>query len=152
MRLRDQNRRWVSLRGERGRPVLLTFLNSYCRQACPVEGKLLGELWRQRAARFDPVLLVVSVNPWQDTPRSVRRFMAEKVGWGGRWHWLLGTPRLLRRIWRDYGIDVQRGSADIGHGAALYVIDSRGFERRGYLVPFTPTTVLADLRAISRST
>lgn len=148
--LRDQQGRPISLRSERGHPVLLTFLNSYCRQACPVEGRLLGAVWQQRAARFGPALLVVSINPWRDTPQSARRFMAEKVGWGGHWHWLFGTPRSLARVWRAYEIVVKRASGDIGHGAGLYMIDSRGFERRGYLVPFTPATILADLRAISR--
>ncbi|HEX7525396.1 MAG TPA: hypothetical protein VF327_03765, partial [Gaiellaceae bacterium] len=40
--LRDQRGRVVSLSALRGRTVVLTFLDSLCRQACPVEGKLLA--------------------------------------------------------------------------------------------------------------
>jgi len=146
--LRDQNQQLVSLHSQRGRPVLLTFLDSRCRQECPIEGKLLGATWRRHAGASHPALLVVSVNPWQDTPASARLFMAKKIGWGGSWHWLFGSARTLGRVWRAYDIDVKRNSGNIGHGAALYLIDGRGFLRRGYLVPFTPVTVVSDLRRI----
>jgi protein SCO1/2 len=148
--LKNQNGGFVSLNSERGRPVLLTFLDSHCRQACPVEGRLLGQVWHQRAAQFHAVLLVVSVNPWEDTPHSARQFMNREIGWGGSWDWLFGTPTRLSRVWRAYDIEVKRGRSDVGHGAALFMIDRQGFMRRGYLVPFTPATVIADLRLISR--
>src|SRR6266849_6380472 len=89
--LRDQNHLLVSLRSERGRPVLLTFLDSRCKRECPIEGKLLGAVWRLHAGASHPALLVVSVNPWQDTSASARSFVAKKIGWGGSWHWLFGS-------------------------------------------------------------
>lgn len=149
--LRDEDRARVSLRSERGRPLLLAFLDSRCKQECPIEGKLLGQVWRRRTPALHPLLLIVSVNPWQDTPASARAFVASKIGWGGVWHWLFGTPKTLAPVWRAYDIEVKRSGGTIGHGAGLYMIDRAGFMRRGYLVPFTPATVVADLRAITRA-
>ena len=45
--LRDQRGRVVSLHALRGRTVVLTFLDSLCKQACPVEGKMLAAAIRQ---------------------------------------------------------------------------------------------------------
>src|ERR1700693_3940364 len=66
--LRDQHGRRVSLRSLRGRPVPLTFMDSLCTQACPVEGRMLAAAIRQVAPGSRPRLVVVSVDPPGDTP------------------------------------------------------------------------------------
>src|SRR5205823_6529575 len=100
-RLRDQTGRQITLSSERGRVVLLTFLDSHCKQECPIEGRLLASVQRRLAARTRADLLVVTVDPWADTGRSARVFAA-KSRWRGSWHWLLGTPAQLKPVWADY--------------------------------------------------
>ena len=50
-----------------------------------------------------------------------------------------------------YGIEVDPTSHDIIHSAALYIVDRRGDERSGYVAPFLPKLVTADVRALERS-
>lgn len=151
IKLRDQDGRLVSLANLRRRPVLLTFLDSECREQCPVEGRQLGIMLRQMEAADRPTVLIVGVNPAGDTPASIRHAVAS---WGldGPWrlHWLRGRKAELAPVWADYGITVQPRSNDITHGMSLYLIDGRGFERAGYLFPFLPNFVALDLEDLAQ--
>lgn len=149
--LRDQHGRAFSLRSARGRPTMLTFMYSRCREICPVEGALLGQVEHKlRGWPVHPNLVVVSLDPGGDTRASVTRF-ARKYRWPtSGWHWLVGSRRQLARVWRDYHIDVQGRGTSIGHGAGLYLLDKRGYERTGYLIPFLPNLVLEDLHTLAR--
>ncbi len=89
--LRDQANRPFSLSSQQGRVVLLTFLDSRCKRACPIEGRLV-----------------------------------------------------------NYDIDVQRATLDINHSTAVYVLDQSGYERMGYLFPFTVRAVSAAVRLLER--
>jgi hypothetical protein len=60
-------------------------------------------------------------------------------------------------VWYAYGIEVRSRRrkvagvrfTSIAHSAALYVIDSAGDERSGYLMPFSAHLVAEDVRALS---
>ncbi|HJS92622.1 MAG TPA: SCO family protein [Solirubrobacteraceae bacterium] len=146
--LRDQRGARVSLSGERGRVVMLTFMYSRCRQVCPIEGRLLAAVERRLGRSTRALLLVVSVDPGGDTVSSIHRFIRHAGLTGARWRWLVGGSRQLAPIWRAYRIDVQAGR-DIGHSSALYLIDRHGYERAGYAVPFLPNLVAADVRTLA---
>ena len=75
--------------------------------------------------------------------RAARRWRLEPG-----WHWLTGSRRELAEVWHDYGIVVQPTTNDIVHGAALYVVDPRGYERVGYLPPLLPNFIALDLRRV----
>lgn len=149
--LPDQNGRVVSLAKLRSHPVLLTFLDSRCVDQCPIAGRQLGTILRGMAPGDRPTLLIVSVNPAEDTPASIRRAMAAwRLAGPYRWHWLRGTGAALAAVWRAYGIGVEPRTKTIAHGLTLYLIDRRGFERTGYLFPFLPNFVALDLRWLAR--
>jgi cytochrome oxidase Cu insertion factor (SCO1/SenC/PrrC family) len=150
-RLRDQDGRLVSLKRLRGRPVLVTFLDSLCKEQCTLTGRQLGTVLRRMAAADRPTVVIVSVDPAGDTSASIRRAMTKwRLAGPWRWHWLRGTRRELARVWADYGIVVQPATNDITHGLALYLVDRRGFQRTGYLFPFLPNFVGADLVKLAR--
>lgn len=149
VRLRDQRGQVVSLADLRGRVLLVTFMDSHCTTECPVEGHQLAVVQRAFPPRSRPEIIVVSVNP-ADTPRSARRF-ARRRGWHGPWRWLMGSSIQLGRVWSAYGIEVDPTSHDIIHSAALYIVDRRGDERSGYVAPFLPKLVMADVGALERS-
>jgi cytochrome oxidase Cu insertion factor (SCO1/SenC/PrrC family) len=148
--LRDQHGRLVSLHALHGRTVVLTFLDSLCKQACPVEGKMLAAAIRQVPVRKRPRLVVVSVDPSGDTPASIAHAVA-------KWHlpggaiWVRGTHRQLAQVWRDYQITVEPVSGDIVHSTAVYLIDPSGSERAGFLMPFIPGLVAADLKTLAQA-
>ena len=148
--LRDQSGRTFSLGSLRGRTVTMAFFDSYCKQACPLEGRALAAAERSLPIAQRPVLVVVSVNP-RDTPASTRAAVAK---WGlagvAPWHWLRGSHAQLARVWREYHIFVAPPrDGDISHTEALYLIDRRGDERSGYLYPFVPRFVTLDLNKLA---
>jgi protein SCO1/2 len=145
--LRDDAGKTLRLSSLRGHVVLLTFLDSRCKRECPVEGRTLGDLQR-RIGGTGAVLVVVSVDPWADTVRSVHEF-ASRAGWRESWHWLLGRKSQLRPVWQSYDIAVKRTPADVLHGTALYVIDRRGDVRSGYLFPFGADAVAREVQMLS---
>jgi protein SCO1/2 len=149
-RLVDQRGRRVSLATVHGEQVLLTFLDSRCKGMCPLEGRELAAVGRAMAPAERPVLLVVSVDPWADTPQSERVFAA-RARWQLRWRWLNGSERALRAVWRKYLIAVKPTQADVSHSAALYLIDGDGFERAGYLAPLRAADIVSDLRTLASS-
>lgn len=149
--LHDPAGRVVSLASLRGETVALTFMDSLCKEACPVEGRLLGAAVRQVAPGLRPRLVVVSVDPGGDTARSVRHAVR---AWRlpAATTWLLGTHAQLKRVWDAYRITVDPVSGDIVHSTAVYLIDKRGNERAGFLLPFIPGLVADDLRTLAAGT
>ena len=148
--LRDQHGRRISSRSLRGRTVVLMFEDSLCRQACPLEGKMTAAAIRQVPAALRPHVVVVSVDPAGDTPRTVAQAV-RKWRLPGSVSWLLGTRAELRPVWRAYGITVIPVRGDIVHSTALYLIDRHGDERAGFLMPFVPGLVADDLDKLGRA-
>lgn len=149
--LRDQSGARVSLSSLSGRPVLLTFLDSQCREQCPIEGRQLASILRRLPVTERPTLVVVGVNPEGDTRQSIARATKE---WGlagpWRWHWLDAPRPQLAAVWRSYGITVEPRSGDIVHSLALLLIDRQGYERTAYLYPFLPGFVQHDLGKLAQ--
>lgn len=146
--LRDQWGRRVSLARLRGRAATLLFMDSLCREACPVEGRLLAAAIRPLAPRARPHVVVVSVDPAGDTPASIGKAI-RKWGLPASTEWLRGTRAQLARVWRAYDITVDPRSSDVVHSTAVYVLDAHGDERAGFVLPFLPGLVRADLRALA---
>jgi len=144
--LRDQRGRRVTLASLRGRTIALTFLDSLCKQACPIEGRMLASAIGQAGAAR-PQLVVVSVDPGGDTPGSVERAVRKwKLPAGTVW--LLGSHAQLKPVWDAYQITVEPVSGDVVHSTAVYLVDKRGYERAGFLMPFVPGLVADDLRVL----
>ncbi len=149
--LRDQRGRRVTLASLRGRTIALTFLDSLCKAACPIEGRMLAAAIGQAHGAARPQLLVVSVDPAGDTPRSVEH-AARKWRLPADTIWLLGTHAQLKPVWDAYQITVEPVSGDIVHSTAVYLLDKRGYERAGFLMPFVPGLVADDLRVLGAET
>jgi protein SCO1/2 len=146
--LRDQRGRRVSLASFRGRGVALLFMDSLCRQECPLEGRAMAAAVRRVAPAARPRVVVVSVDPAGDTPASVAA-AARHWRLPRDFEWMFGTRAQLRRVWRAYGITVVAATNDVVHSTAVYLIDGRGDERAGFVAPFQPGFVAIDLRAIA---
>ncbi len=145
--LRDQKGRRVTLASLGGRTVALTFLDSLCKESCPIEGRMLASAIRQVGGAARPQLLVVSVDPAGDTPRTVARAV-RKWKLPADTLWLLGTHARLKPVWDAYQITVEPVSGDVVHSTAVYLIDRRGDERAGFLMPFVPGLVADDFRML----
>lgn len=150
--LRDQTGSLVTLASLRGRPVVLTFLDSQCTSSCPIAGRQLGSVLRRLPAAQRPTLVIVSVDHTGDTPTGIRHALA-KWHLNGPWavHWLNASTRAqLASVWRSYGVRVVPATNDVVHSLALYLIDRRGYERTAYLFPFLQGFVQRDLGRLAQ--
>jgi protein SCO1/2 len=145
--LRDQDGKLVTAAGLRGRPVVVTFLYTHCRDTCPITAQqvkgALDDLRRPVPA------IAISVDPPNDTRASARSFLA-KVGIGGRMRFLLGSRRELQPLWSGFAVRPQRQHEE--HQARLVILDGRGMQRVGFPISqATPERIAHDLRALGAS-
>jgi protein SCO1/2 len=146
--LTDQSDRPITVSGLRGRVLAITFLDSHCRQLCPLEADQLAQVQRSLGAKTSMSLLVVSVAPATDTPDSEKAFAAEHH-WTGDWRWVSGTPEQLAAVWKAYSIAVQPSPDDILHSAILYLVDKQGYTRAGFAAGLEPNRVAQDIRILA---
>jgi protein SCO1/2 len=150
-RLHDQNGRLVTLAGQRGRWVMMTFLYTYCPDVCPViAGQLNQVLKTVPARRADLRVLAVSVDPKRDTPAAVRTYVRNHR-LAPTFRWLLGSRPELKRVWEAYNIAVLPGPKNtVSHYAVQLLIDPQGRERLAYDANVEAADVVADLRRLER--
>ena len=146
--LTDQNGQTVTVSGLKGKVVAMTFLDSHCKQLCPIEGDQLSQTQRALGGKTPMTLLVVSVAPATDTPDSERAFAATHH-WSGDWHWVSGTPDQLAAVWKAYSIAVQNSPDDILHSSVVYLVDRYGFERAGWAAGLQPSVLAHDVRLLN---
>src|SRR6202158_5772893 len=132
--LSDQDGKPVSVSSLRGRVLAITFLDSHCKQLCPLEADQLAQAQKTLGTAAQLSLLVVSVAPTTDTPDSERAFAATHQ-WSGDWHWLQGTPDQLAAVWKAYSIAVEDTPDNVLHSTVLYLVDKNGFQRAGWAGP-----------------
>lgn len=124
--LTDQRGVQVSLAGFRGRTALLTFAFGHCSTVCPaVVSGLKAE--RRSANRPDVPIIVITLDPWRDTPDRLATIAA---------HWQLlpgdyvlsGTVADVGMALDALGIVRQRDerTGDMTHGTTVLVLNQRG--------------------------
>ncbi|MGH2944464.1 MAG: SCO family protein, partial [Solirubrobacteraceae bacterium] len=144
--VRDENGAPVRLADLRGRPVVVTFLYTTCRDTCPLTAAQIRIALDDLG--HDVPVVAVSVDPANDTPRRARAF-ALKHGMHGRMRWALGDARRLQRLWRAYGVQPQL--ADSEHTASTVLLDARGVQRIGFATSvLTPEALAHDIAALER--
>lgn len=146
--LKDQDGQAISVSSLKGRVLTITFLDSHCKQLCPVEGEQLGQAQRALGSKSPMTLLVVSVAPATDTPDSERAFAASHH-WTGEWHWLNGPPDQLAAIWKAYSVAVQNSPDNVLHTTVVYLVDRNGYERAGWAAGLEPDLLTHDVRLLS---
>jgi protein SCO1/2 len=143
-KLRDENGTTFSMRDLRGKPVVVTFLYSTCRDTCPATAQQIRGALDQLG--HDVPAVAISVDPANDTPESARRFLAEQ-NMTGRMKFVLGSRAQLEPIWRAYGTTPQ--SVQQEHNARAVLVDARGRQRVGFPMNQTsPEMIVHDLRVL----
>ena len=144
--LNDQDGRAVTLDGFRGQPVLVTFAYAHCETVCPA---VVSEVRaaRRRLGNAAPELLIVTLDPWRDTPS---RLPTIAQGWGlipGE-HVLSGESADVERILNAWRVPRARNeqTGAISHPSLVYVIGADG--RIHYVVDGSEAAVSAALRAL----
>jgi protein SCO1/2 len=147
--LHDAWGRPVSLAAQRGRWVLVTFLYVHCPDVCPLIAQNLNAALRQLGPRRDRVrVLAVSVDPKGDTPRAVKRYIAQR-GLQPQFRYLIGSKAQLTPIWAAWHVLAVSQKPDVvDHVAYTMLVDPRGKERLLYDAQVKARQVLHDLRLL----
>jgi protein SCO1 len=125
--LRNQDGQRVSMRRLRGRPVIVTFLYTTCKDTCPTMAQTIKGALDDLG--HDVPSIAVAVDPPRDTPESARAFLL-KTRMLGRLDFVLGTRGQLRPVWKGFAIQPQLPRSE--HQARITLVDRRGFQRIGF--------------------
>jgi cytochrome oxidase Cu insertion factor (SCO1/SenC/PrrC family) len=115
-------------------------------------GQEIGRALRQLNPDERVVALAVSVDPEGDTPARVRRWLREQRV-PANFHYLVGTRRELRPVWKSYYVASQpRHSHESRHTTSIWLIDGRGRLRTKFSagVPVPSADIVHDLRLLTR--
>ena len=122
----DQHGARVSLADLRGRPALLTVAFGHCTTVCPA---VVNDLRRARrtAGRADVKLVVVTLDPWRDTPDRLPS-LAEHWALDAGDRVLSGSVANVEQVLDALGIGRRRNetTGDIEHGGTVMLVSSRG--------------------------
>ena len=145
-RLRNQDGEEISMRSLRGRPVVVTFLYTTCRDSCPIQAQTVRGALDQLG--HDVPALAIAVDPPRDTPERAQVFLSKQRA-TGRMDFVLGTRVELQPLWKGFAIRPQSVTEE--HQARLTLVDTRGFQRVGYPgSEATPERLAHDLRLLER--
>lgn len=128
LELPDQDGEVVRTADLRGKVALVTFLDTQCEESCPLIASAIADAVARLTAeeRERVVAVALSVDPAEDTPASVRRFLAGQ-GAEQALRYLVAPEAELRPLWEQFGI---AASADTGiddlHSAPVRVYDPSG--------------------------
>lgn len=121
----DQAGERVSVDRFRGRPLLVTFAYAHCETVCP--SIVRDVLDAQREIGHEPVVIVVTLDPWRDTPARLPR-IARAWRLGDDAHVLTGAVEEVRSVLDAWRVPWDRDpfTGEVTHPALVYVVDRDG--------------------------
>lgn len=153
-RLRSYDGRVVDASDLRGRIAIVTFLDTKCKEACPIVASVVAEAIDALtpSERRDVVAIAITSDPRVDTPAAIRAFLGRRHALG-RIDYLIGPIVTLERIWRSFLVlsSFDSGDADV-HSAPVRVY-SRGGEwlaTEHVGVDLTPANLVHDVKVAMR--
>ena len=147
----DQSGTAVKSESLRGRVLVVSFVFTTCREACPLITAQLARLQaRARAEKLDARVRFVSItlDPATDTPEALRRYAAAYGIDLASWHFLTGAAEDVARVIRAFDLATVAGDR-ITHGSLVVLVDRAGriAEKRTDL-ELDPDRLLASLRKL----
>jgi cytochrome oxidase Cu insertion factor (SCO1/SenC/PrrC family) len=150
----DQQGKIIDLSQLHGHPIMLTFFDSVCPHTdCSLMANYINMSARQMssAERSQVIWLAISLNPWHDTPTTVKTFLTSH-GVSVPVHYLLGSVSQLAPVWGNYHIQsVLQPNGIVIHTTGVYVIDQQGRERVFLDEGFDPHMLSGDLHLLLTS-
>jgi protein SCO1 len=142
--LRDQDGHPISMRALRGKPVIVAFLYTTCRDTCPAQAnQVRGAL---DDLGHDVPAIAVAVDPPRDTPDSAKAFLS-RTHTLGRIDFVLGSRKQLRPLWKGFAVAPQLPTVE--HQSRITLVDRRGFQRIGFPgSEVTPERLAHDVRLL----
>ena len=142
----------LSLSDLRGNPVVVTFIFTSCRSACPMLTSKLVAIQRRISKTVKPNVrfVAISVAPEIDTPNVLKAYAKAHGADLRSWTFLTGTPSAIEDVARRYAVfQKKRAPDDIEHTFLTSLIDAKGVLRVQYQgVEFNEEEFIADLHAL----
>lgn len=121
----DQHGQRVELADLRGRPALVSFAFGQCTSVCPL---IIREtLQAQSRSESAPRLVIVSLDPWRDTPSRLEH-IARHWELGPDSHFLSGQVEGVQQVLDAWGVARVRNpdTGDVAHPPLVYILDADG--------------------------
>lgn len=150
--LKDPTGATVTLASLRGKPTILTFFDSVCPHTeCSLMAQYLNITAQDMGADADKVNWVaISVNPWDDTPKTAKAFLSShqvKVSM----RYLLGSQDQLLPLWDLLHMQANLDCNNIViHATGVYLLDSQTRERVFMEEGFDPRALSSDAQLVLR--
>ncbi len=135
--LTDQDGKQVALSEFRGKVVVLTFMDSQCREVCPLNAAQLRQAYqRLDQSEADRVVFLavnvnVGANTSMDIAQATQKWRLDEIP---SWHFLTGNKEDLESVWKDYGVAAEPivESGEIMHTPGVFLID-QDLQQRWYI-------------------
>lgn len=148
----DQSGRPIPANRFAGKFVLVNFIFTGCGSTCPMQMAELARFDRSlpAAIRSKLVLLSISVDPANDTPRQLRTYARNFGIDARRWSLATGTPAEIARITRDFAA-MKPGSGNREfHSSEVRLFDpQQRMIQRYAAVPLAEKQLRADLTTLA---
>ena len=152
--LTDQTSRPFKFQSLRGKVAIVAFAYTTCPDVCP----LITAAMRQtqegltKDERASTYFVTITTDPEIDTPQVMAAY-AKRYGVDpANWAFLTGDEAVLKKIWKNFGVGVQRKARGlIDHTTLTAVVDRSGTMRIAYIgTSPDPKAILQDLRKLAR--
>jgi protein SCO1 len=146
----------VNIADYRGKAIVVTFIYDHCPDTCPLIVSNLRAAQNELGDQAKDVqIIAVSVDPKGDTPKTVKRFLAE-LQMTGRMDYLIGSRAELENVWAKWGVksksDPTRKNPDlVEHSAQIYGISGSGKLTTLYPSNFKPQQIAHDVPLLASS-
>ena len=139
--LTDQNGSMLSLSDFRGKVIVLTFMDSKCKDTCPLTAAQLRLAYQQldqtEASQVAFIGVNVNVDAYAiaDVYEITQTWHLDEIP---IWHFLTGSADELTPIWKAYGVAaVPQLAGEIIHTPGVFLIDKVGQERWYISTPYS---------------
>jgi cytochrome oxidase Cu insertion factor (SCO1/SenC/PrrC family) len=145
----------IRMRDLRGKVVLVSFLDTACRDKCPIITSVIGAAWPllTETEKANVKALAITVLPKVDTPAHITTFLRQRHALAVL-DWLIGPSHALPNVWNEYAVAsaVYTGNADT-HSASVRVFDRNGIwvSNLHVGVDLTPRNLAHDIRMALRT-
>jgi protein SCO1 len=131
---------------------LIAFAYTTCPDVCPLITAAMRRVQADLSATEQQAvyLLTVTTDPEVDEPKILAAYAQRYGADVSSWVFLTGDVASLDKVWRSFGVKVQRKARGlIDHTPLTAVIDQRGVMRFAYYgTSPDPKTVLRDVRSL----
>ncbi len=153
--LRSYRGQPVSAANYRGKVVVLTFLDTDCKDVCPIVARVVADAVRglSPAERSEVIAVAITSDPRVDTPMAIRAFLRRRHAVGAV-DYLIAPIPTMRLVWRSFHVlsSLESGDANI-HSAPvrIYSRDGKWLATEHTGVDLSAANLVHDVRVVLRS-